>query len=147
MKEVSSKHFWLIVILTTLWINASEIFRYFVLVRPKTKSYWNHLEGIADMDVIIFLIWGVWDSILTLFVVLITWVCWKAFDSAREGISYASMLTWVMFVLFWVATANMGFSSWEILWITLPLSLLEMIVGAFIAYRLLEKYRLRPSHI
>ncbi|WP_437373951.1 hypothetical protein, partial [Maribacter litoralis] len=50
-------------------------------------------------------------------------------------------LVWsAVFVIFWIATANMGLSEWKILWITLPLSWLEMIIGAWIASKLYKKH-------
>lgn len=136
------RQFALIVLITSLWVNASEVFRYFVLVMPEVKDYWNNLEGIADMNWIIFSIWGIWDTLLTAFVVFTVWLCLQVFDSnsIRQSIAISSVLTWMLFVIFWVAAANMGYSSWSILWITLPLSLFEMTVASTIASKLFIQY-------
>ena len=61
MKTVTSKQFFIVALITTIWVNASEIVRYFVLVRPKIKDFWGQIDGIAEMDLFIFSIWGFWE--------------------------------------------------------------------------------------
>lgn len=134
----NTKHFLVTILIVSIWINASEVFRYFVLVIPKVKDYWNNLESIADMNWIIFSIWGLWDTLLTTFIVFISWLCFQVFDKIKS-IAIASLLGWMLFVLFWIAAANMGFSSWSLLWITLPLGLFEMIIATYICYFIFTK--------
>lgn len=134
------RQFVIVVLITSLWINASEVFRYFVLVMPRVRGYWNNLEGIADMNWIIFSIWGVWDMLLSAFVVFLVWLCLQVFTSKTKSIAVSTILGWTLFVIFWVAAGNMGYSDWSILWITLPLSLLEMGVAAAIATKLYTRY-------
>lgn len=50
MHKFNWKHFIGITLITSIWIQASEVFRYFVLVMPRVKSYWNDLETVADMN-------------------------------------------------------------------------------------------------
>ena len=131
------KQFVIITLIVSIWINISEVFRYFVLVMPRVKSYFQNRSGIADMDLRIFSIWGFWDTLLTAVLVLIFWLYAKSFGNNWKSILISGLVVWsAVFVIFWVAMANMGLSSWEILFITLPLSLLEMIIGAWIASKL-----------
>jgi len=140
-KKIYFKHFIVITLLTSIWINISEVFRYFVFVMPRTKLFFDYKSGIADMDVVIFSIWGIWDTLLTAVLVFVFWLCTIAFKNSNRVILTSSTLVWLaVFVIFWVATANMGMARWDILWITLPLSWLEMIIGAWIASKLYKKY-------
>ncbi len=140
-KKFSFKHFTIITLLTSIWIHISEVFRYFVFVMPRVKSFFDNQQGIAEMDFGIFAIWGFWDTILTSVLVFVIWFYSGVFGNSNRSTLISGTIVWVaVFVIFWVATANMGLSDWEILWITLPLSWLEMIVGAWIASKLYKKY-------
>jgi len=131
------KQFIIITLIVSIWINISEVFRYFVFVMPRMKSHFYNVSGIAEMDVQIFSIWGIWDTLLSAVLVFIFWLFAKSFGNNLNSIIRSGVLVWTsIFVIFWVATANMGLSKWSILLITLPLSLFEMIVGAWIASKL-----------
>ncbi len=134
------KQFLIITLLTSIWINISEVFRYFVFVRPEIQAFFNYQTGIAAMDWGIFSIWGLWDTLLTAILVFIFWLYSKSFGNTSKSIFLSGTIVWAaIFVIFWVATANMGLSSWKILLITLPLSWFEMIVGAGIAAQLYRR--------
>jgi len=130
----------LVTFLTSIWINASEVFRYFVLVMPRMKDYWQESEhAIADMNTGIFVIWGLWDTLLTATLVFLVWLYIQVFGHSNRSVTRSSTIVWAaVFVIFWVATANMGLSNWDVLLIMLPLSWLEMLIGGWIAARLFE---------
>ncbi|WP_339334651.1 MULTISPECIES: hypothetical protein [unclassified Croceitalea] len=93
------------------------------------------------MDLGIFAIWGFWDTLLTGLLVFVFWLYSRVFGDSNRSVLISGTLVWLaVFVIFWVATSNMGLSEWKILWITLPLSWLEMAIGAWIAAALYEKY-------
>ncbi len=131
------RSFTLVVLLTSIWIHASEVFRYFILVMPKVKAYWNNVEGVADMNWTIFGIWGIWDTILTAMTVFLFWLYVQVYGNNIRSVLFSATIAWVFFfVLFWVGAANMGYTDWSILWITLPLSMIELTVATFIASKL-----------
>jgi len=108
---------------------------------PRLTSYFSNKPDVADMDLNIFTIWSFWDTLLTGGLVFIYWLYSKVFGSSNQSVLISGTFTWlVVFVIFWIATANMGLSEWKILMITLPLSWLEMIVGTWIACKLYKKY-------
>ena len=140
-KKFNFKRFVIISLLTSIWINISEVFRYFVLVMPRVKSFFDNKQGVADMDFAIFSIWGLWDTLLTGVLVFVFWLYSRFFGNSNRSVLISGTIVWLaVFVIFWVATANMGLSEWKILWITLPLSWFEMVVGAWIASKLYKKY-------
>jgi len=108
---------------------------------PQVKAYWNNLEHIADMNWFIFSIWGLWDTLLTAMLVFLFWLYSRVFGNNNRSVFVVGTLGWLFFfVLYWVGTANMGYSDWAILTITLPLSLVELIIAAWIAAFLYKKY-------
>ncbi len=138
MSRFNYKNYIIVVLITSLWVNASEVFRYFMLVMPAMIETYAHTgKAVAEMNVTIFSIWGLWDTILTGLLVFIVWLYTQVFGYSVRSVLKSSTVVWVsIFVIFWIATANMGLSTWKILLITLPLSWLEMFVGGWIAYRL-----------
>jgi len=134
------KQFVIVTLITSIWINASEVFRYFVFVMPRVQNFFNYKEDVAVMDWGIFSIWGLWDTLVTAILVFIFWLYAKTFGFTIKSAVTAGVITWVaIFVVFWVATANMGLSEWKSLLVILPLCLLEMLVGAWIALKLYSR--------
>lgn len=132
-KSFNLKQFIIIVLITSLWINASEVFRYFVFVMPMMKEFWIG-EEVAEMNATIFSIWGIWDTLLSAVLVFIVWLFCERFGNGIRSILTSATLVWLsIFVIFWVAASNMGLSDWGILLVALPLSWIEMVVGAWIS--------------
>jgi hypothetical protein len=50
--------------IVSVWINASEIFRYFTLVMPMTRETLATVPNVAPMNLPVFLVWGLWDTLL-----------------------------------------------------------------------------------
>lgn len=136
-KEFLVKDFIVITIITSLWVNASEVFRYFVLVRPEMHEYLSVVPNVADMNLAIFSIWGLWDTLLTGLYVFLFWLCAQTFGNNFKSIVISGLMSWCFFfLLFWVGMANMNLSSWSYLLIVLPLALIETLVAAFIVSKL-----------
>ncbi len=140
-KKFKGRHFIVITLLTSIWINISEVFRYFVFVRPRMRSFFDNNPHVADMDWGIFTIWGLWDTLLSGVLVFIVWLYSSVFGHSNRTALITGTIVWLaVFLIFWVATANMGLCDWNMLWITLPLSWLEMVIGAWLATTLYKKY-------
>ncbi len=143
--KLNLKHFVQVVLITSIWINASEVFRYFVLVRPAVQEFWSGTDRmVADMNPMIFGVWGLWDTLVTIVLVVAVWLLRQSSENKRQVILRAATFAWAaIFLVFWVAAANMNLSGWQILLIALPLSWLEMLVGAWIALALFDRYSLK----
>lgn len=134
------KQFVIITLITSIWINASEVFRYFIFVMQRVKVFFDGKSGVAEMDFIIFSIWGLWDTLLTAVLVFIFWLYSNTFGNNNRSIIMSSTIVWLsIFVVFWVATANMGLCKWNLLLITLPLSWFEMVIGTWVASKLYSR--------
>ena len=138
--EFVVKDFIIITLLVSIWVNASEVFRYFVIVRPEMHDYLAPIKNVADMNLTIFIVWGAWDTLLTGLFVFLFWLCSTVFGNNYRTIIVASLVSWsFFFLLFWVGMANMNLSSWSFLCVVLPLALLETLVAAYITSRLYLK--------
>ncbi len=136
-KEFAVKDFIIITVIVSLWVNASEVFRYFLFVRPEMHSYLSVVPNVADMNWGIFSIWGLWDTLLTALYVFLFWLCAQVFGNNTKSIIISGVMSWCFFfVLFWVGMANMNLSSWSYLVIVLPMTLVETLVASYIASKL-----------
>ena len=136
-----AKAFLLTCLVVSVWINASEIFRYFIFVMPLTRQTLELLPGIAPMNLPVFLVWGVWDTILT---VMAVWFCWLHIERFGAGVWSAAAsgtLNWLfLFVLFWMAMLNMGLARAGTPAIALPLAWLELVVAAWLAVACFRRF-------
>ena len=118
----------LAVVLTGLWVNASEFFRNEVLV----KSYWlEHYQSLGmtfPSEPLNGMVWMVWGFLfaLALFVV-----------SRRFDLVQTTLICWLMaFMLMWIVSWNLGVFPPGLLIHAIPLSLLETFVGAHLCKKI-----------
>ncbi len=119
-----------------LWINASEIFRYFAFVMPMMRDAYPMLPEIAPMNLPVFLIWGVWDTILVITATLTPWMAMKVFGaSALRAVVYGTGVWMAVFVILWLGLYNMNLATLGVLAVALPLAWMEMVVASLIVWR------------
>ncbi|WP_108818872.1 hypothetical protein [Pseudovibrio sp. Alg231-02] len=125
--------FWLALLLNLLWINASEVFRYFAFVMPLMRSSLPQLQDVAPMNLPVFMIWGVWDTVLVLAATGLSWVLLERFGPTIRNALYAGSAIWAtVFVIFWLGLWNMNLATTQVVLTALPLAWVEMIVAALI---------------
>jgi len=127
-------------VFTTLWINVSEVFRYFAIVMPKTREFLHMVPNVVEMNLPIFAIWGVWDTVLTLNVVVVSYYVWKSSGFNFRSVMISGTVLWAhFFVLFWVGMVNMNLATLSLLLIALPLCYIEMVVASWIFMKTIDQ--------
>jgi hypothetical protein len=126
---------------TSLWVNASEIFRYFVFVKPMMRSALATVPGVAPMDLPVFLVWSAWDTVLVLMSVLFYWLYAQQFGASLKSALVAGTLNWLFFfVLFWIGLMNMGLARISLVAIALPLAWLECVIACWVAQKCMQRF-------
>ena len=124
----------------TLWVNVSEIFRYFVFVMPMMRQTFPNVSDIAPINASVFGLWMVWDTVLILLITGLTWLFMAQLGRRFQTAMYAGATVWcAVFVMFWLALFNMNLATWDMICIAWPLSGLEMLIAAWIVYRCYPK--------
>lgn len=116
-----------------IWINVSEVVRYFAFVMPMLRDAFPQIADVAPMDIGVFAIWGLWDTILVLTVTGAIWICLDRFGPGIRNSILAATFVWAaIFVILWLGVWNMGLTTPSIIAIALPLAWLELAIAGLI---------------
>ncbi len=127
------KAFWPTLAINGLWINASEVFRYFAFVMGDMRAAFPQIENVAPMNVGVFMVWGVWDTILLIFATGFAWLWFEKFGYGAKQALAAGTAAWLaVFGLLWVGLYNMNLATLDIMATALPLAWIEQVVAALI---------------
>lgn len=126
------------IFVATIWISISEFVRNEFIV----KSYWTeHYESLGlvfPSEPVNGAIWGVWSLLFAIAIYIIL---------RRFSLTQTVFLSWfVGFVLMWVVVGNMGVLPSGILFIAVPLSLLEVFVAAILIKKLSGNNKIEMEH-
>jgi len=116
------------VLLATIWISISEFARNEFLV----KSCWiEHYESMGltfPSEPVNGAMWGLWSLLFAIVIFTL---------SRKFNFAGTCILSWVIgFVLMWVVIGNLGVLPFGILYVAVPLSMLEVVVAAVIIFKL-----------
>jgi hypothetical protein len=116
------------VLITGIWVNASEFFRNEVLLKGHWTGHYSSLGMSFPSEPLNGMIWVVWGFIFAATVYLIT---------RKFSLLQAALISWVTgFVMMWLVIFNLGVLPSGILVYAMPLSLLEAFVAAYICRRI-----------
>jgi hypothetical protein len=122
-------------IVNFVWINASEVFRYFAFVMHMMREAFPMVTDVAPMNLPVFMIWGVWDTILVLTATIVPWMAMEAFEaSVWRAVLYGTGVWMAVFVLLWLGLYNMNMATSNVLAVALPLAWVEMVIAALVVW-------------
>lgn len=132
-KGMTVRSFIIISLLVSIWVNASEVFRYFIIVKPEMQATLSMVPNVAAMNLKIFSIWGVWDTILTICCVFMYYLYSEKYGRSTSSIIKAGTISWAFFfLLFWMGLPNMNLANWSFIVIPLALAWIEMVVASYL---------------
>lgn len=133
--------FWIALLGNAIWINASEIWRYFYVVRPLLHDTFPGEAHIGAMSPAIFAVWTVWDTILILAATGFYWLFLSARgNTLANAVLGASAFTITVFGLLWLGVVNMGLVPANFISAALPFAWIEQIVAALIVRFALRRW-------
>jgi hypothetical protein len=116
------------VIITGIWVNASEFFRNEVLLKKYWIDHYQLLGMTFPSEAKNGMIWVAWGFLFTIAIYII---------SKKFNLIQTTLITWfTAFVLMWVVTWNLNVLPGAILIYAVPLSLLEAFIGTYICIKM-----------
>lgn len=134
------KQFVIITLITSIWIHIAEVARAMFVAFPMMEKFFDGRIPIGAMEISNALIWGAWDTLISLILVFIYWLCAIAFGQNFKSIFISGTTTALATIgVFWIANVNTGLGEWSTAAILFPIAWAEMIIGAWIAAKLYAK--------
>jgi hypothetical protein len=116
------------ILLATIWISISEFVRNEFILRSYWTSHYEKLHLVFPAEPINGAIWGLWSLLVAIAIFII---------SKKFSLLQTTFLSWFMaFVLMWIVIGNMGVLPNGLLYIAIPLSMLEAFLASFIIKKL-----------
>jgi predicted neutral ceramidase superfamily lipid hydrolase len=116
------------VILTGIWVNASEFFRNEVLLKKYWIDHYRSLGMTFPSEPRNGMIWVAWGFLFAIAIYII---------SRKFNLIQTTLVSWFMaFVLMWFVTWNLNVLPSAILIYAVPLSLLEAFIGSYICIKM-----------
>lgn len=119
------------IFLAALWISVSEFVRNEILLKSFWVEHYQSLGLVFPSEPVNGAIWGVWSLALAIAIYII---------SRRFPLWPTTFIAWFMaFVMMWLVIGNMDVLPLGLLWVALPLSILEVTVATIIIRALADK--------
>ena len=116
------------VLLATIWISVSEFLRNEFLVKSYWTSHYERLGIVFPSEPMNGAIWGLWSLLFAVAIFIL---------SKKFSLWQTAFLSWfVGFVLMWVVIGNLGVLPSGLLFIAVPLSILEAFLASLIVKKL-----------
>lgn len=116
------------ILLATVWISISEFMRNEFIAKSLWTGHYEKLGLVFPAEPVNGAVWGLWSLLFAIAILII---------SKKFSLLQTTFLSWfVGFVLMWVVAWNLSVLPLRILFIAVPLSLLEAFVASFIIKKL-----------
>lgn len=133
-------------LINMIWVNVSEVFRYFAFIMDLMREAFPQITDIAPMSIGVFAIWGIWDTVIVLSISGFSCLFLERFGYELRNAFIAGTLFWIsVFVILWLGLFNMNLATIEILFVALPLAWLEMVVAAIVVHYCLKPTKLKQT--
>jgi hypothetical protein len=139
--QLTPKIFITISLLTSIWQQVSQFMRYWFVVKKEMQTNISCMPDVAIINVPIFIIWGLWVTLITMLIVFLHYLFTEKFGKSTFSIFATGTIAWSFFyVLFWVGMAQMNLARWQFVPYILVLAWIETIITVFIGDKLFKKY-------
>ena len=116
------------ILLATIWISLSEFARNELFLKSIWINHYQKLGLIFPSEPVNGAVWGLWSLLFAIAIFII---------SKKFALLQTTLLSWFMgFVLMWVVIGNLAVLPRGLLYIAVPLSLLEAFIASFIIKKL-----------
>lgn len=118
-----NKTIWQILVIS-IWINFFETLRWMLFAKPSIDLHFKAANLILPNEPINNIFWLVWGIIIAVMIFII---------SKKFNVLETTFIVWItVYVMHWIALWNMAVLPINILWLAVPLTFINVLVGALI---------------
>jgi hypothetical protein len=116
------------ILLTGIWINVSETIRWIFLVKSQWIEHYQKMNLVFPTEPVNGMTWMIWGFLLAISIFII---------SRKFNLIQTTLISWFLaFIMLWMVLWNIAVFPINIIWIVVPLSLLEVFVGTLICRKI-----------
>ena len=113
------------ILLVSLWINIFESLRWVIFAKPDIEMYFKVANHVLPNQPINNILWMVWGVIIAIMIFII---------SKRFKLLQTTFIVWItVYVMHWIALWNMAVLPIKILFLAIPLTFINVLVGVLIS--------------
>ena len=113
------------ILLVSLWINIFETLRWMLFARPYIDVHFKAANLVLPNEPINNILWLIWGIIIAVMIFII---------SKKFKVLQTTFIVWIIvYVMHWIALWNMAVLPINILWLAVPLTFINALVGALIS--------------
>lgn len=119
------------ILLVSLWINVFETLRWMLFSKPDIDMHFKAANLVLPNGPMNNILWLIWGIIIAIMIYII---------SKKYKVLQTTFIVWItVYILHWIALWNFSVLPINILLLAVPLTFINVFVGALICKRLLSK--------
>ena len=113
------------IFLVSIWINIFETLRWMLFAKPEIDMHFKAANLVLPNEPINNLLWLIWGIIIAVMIFIV---------SKKFKVLQTTFIVWItVYVMHWIALWNMAVLPLNILWLAVPLTFINVLVGALIS--------------
>jgi hypothetical protein len=113
------------IFLVSIWINIFETLRWMLFAKPEIDMHFKAANLVLPNEPINNLLWLIWGIIIAVMIFIV---------SKKFKVLQTTFIVWItVYVMHWIALWNMAVLPINILWLAVPLTFINVLVGALIS--------------
>jgi len=113
------------ILLVSIWINIFETLRWMLFAKPEIDMHFKAANLVLPNEPINNLLWLIWGIIIAVMIFIV---------SKKFKVLQTTFIVWItVYVMHWIALWNMAVLPLNILWLAVPLTFINVLVGALIS--------------
>ena len=119
------------ILIVSLWVNIYETLRWILFAKPDIDMHFKAANLVLPNEPINNFLWLIWGIIIAAIIFII---------SKKFKVLQTTFIVWIIvYVTHWIALWNMAVLPLNVLWLAVPLTFINVLVGSLICSRFLSK--------
>jgi len=113
------------ILLVSIWINIFETLRWMLFAKPEIDMHFKAANLVLPNEPINNLLWLIWGIIIAVMIFIV---------SKKFKVLQTTFIVWItVYVMHWIALWNMAVLPINILWLAVPLTFINVLIGVLIS--------------
>jgi len=126
------------ILLVSLWINIFETLRWMLFAKPEIDMHFKAANLVLPNEPINNLLWLIWGIIIAVMIFIV---------SKKFKVLQTTFIVWItVYIMHWIALWNMAVLPINILWLAVPLTFINVLVGALISKYFQSKEKIQKQN-